>query len=228
MERIPEPEAINDREDVLAYDRIVQATFGWMEKIQIKETLRFLRATAGKECKILDIGCGTGRLAVGVVKRKPGCRFFLVDFSLTMLEVASKNIQKNSVSHRVFLSQADGKCLPFNDKTFDAVICVHVLHHLKNPAEVLREIGRVVKDDGAIAIVDLIRPSSRLVTKLVVCSLGVFYDKVMKLGYYNSLNAAFTPEEYSQMLKEAGLKKCKFSIIFPHHCKIIKTAGNSG
>ncbi|HLC73026.1 MAG TPA: class I SAM-dependent methyltransferase [Candidatus Nanoarchaeia archaeon] len=94
-----------------------------------------------KKGLVLDNGCGTGKL-ISVIPE--GNIIVGSDVSLDMLKEAKKRLK--------YLVRAQAEKLPFKDEIFDVVYTDSVLHHLKNPEEGIKEIFRVLKDDG-IAVV---------------------------------------------------------------------------
>ena len=87
--------------------------------------------TAGQGAKILDVGTGTGRVSVPLLKRDAdliGC-----DLSLNMMEVLRRKVPSAR------LAQADAAFLPFPSKSFDAVTTCHVMHLVGPWREALRE-----------------------------------------------------------------------------------------
>jgi SAM-dependent methyltransferase len=81
---------------------------------------------------VLDVGCGDGSIASAVMDRKPGLSFQGIDVMLR--------------PHVSIPAQAyDGVTIPFEDKSFDWVTIVDVLHHTDDPAAVLGECVRVAR-----------------------------------------------------------------------------------
>jgi len=97
-----------------------------------------------KNKSVLDVGCGTGRFVEFFSQR--GGKVTGADTSENMLAKARK---KSPMANFV---KADIFSLPFEDKTFDIVICSQVLTHLHNYKKPLIEMKRVLKDDGIIII----------------------------------------------------------------------------
>ncbi len=82
--------------------------------------------------KVLDIGCGDGQLALALMRLRPDLKIEGVDVvprPKTLIPVA----------------QYDGVKLPFEDKSFDYVTIVDVLHHTNDPSVVLAEASRVAR-----------------------------------------------------------------------------------
>lgn len=100
---------------------------------------------------VADIGTGTGFVAAEIA---PGVgRVLAVDNSTAMIEVARKNIGELGITN-VELVEGDVRGLPFEDASVDAAFANMVLHHAEDPASMLREMARVVKPGGVVAVVD--------------------------------------------------------------------------
>ena len=96
---------------------------------------------------VLDIGCGKGFMVYDLIRLVSNIEVKGIDVS----EYAIKNC-KDEVSD--FLSVADAKKLPFEDKSFDVVISINTIHNLDkdNCAKALREINRVSKKHSFITV----------------------------------------------------------------------------
>jgi ubiquinone/menaquinone biosynthesis C-methylase UbiE len=100
---------------------------------------------------VADVGTGTGFVAAGVAPRVD--RVVAVDNSPAMLAVARKNLAGLGVSN-VELVEGDVTALPFGDGSVEAAFANMVLHHAEDPTAMLREMARVVRPGGTVAIVD--------------------------------------------------------------------------
>ncbi len=97
--------------------------------------------------KILDIGCGSGRM-VKILKDK-NIDYVGIDISEALIKIARKRYPNNN-----FMVD-DGLSLSFPDCTFDKIFCIRTFHHI--PSFVLRtrflsEIARVLKPNGLLVI----------------------------------------------------------------------------
>jgi SAM-dependent methyltransferase len=90
--------------------------------------------------KILDVGTGTGRISIPLLRL--GADVIGVDLSLNMM---GKLREKHPVAR---LAQADASRLPFASRLFDAVLTTHVMHLVGPWREALREYRRVLKPNG--------------------------------------------------------------------------------
>ncbi len=136
----------------------------------------------------------------------PSCKIYMIDSSPHMLEIARKNISNEKLADRIIVNQADGKDIPFENNFFDAIVCSNMLHHIKDPIDFLKEMKRVIKDDGIMVIRDLMRPSSKILLNLMVCLVGFFHDRLMKKEYSDSLYASFTIREFEEIIKSSGIE----------------------
>ena len=104
---------------------------------------------------VLDVGCGTGNLAIAA-KRHVGLtgQVYGIDASAEMIARADKKARKAGLE--VVFKNAAAQELPFLDAQFDAVLSTRMLHHLPRKARQLCvcEMRRVVKPGGRVLAVD--------------------------------------------------------------------------
>lgn len=122
------------------YDTLRPTDASWWEAFAQLVELGDLRGR-----RILDVGCGTGRLAEALV-RESRAKVWAIDSSDRMVAVARRTLPPD-----VGVRLGDAARLPFRDAWFDRVTMSLVLH-LLDRREALSEARRVVHDDGRIAI----------------------------------------------------------------------------
>ena len=114
---------------------------------------------------VLDVGCGRGLLLIAAAKRLPDGRAVGVDIwdasdeSGNRPEATLENARIEGVAERVEVVDGDARRLPFGDETFDVVLSSLVLHNIHAPSdrqEALREMVRVLKEGGHLAILDVL------------------------------------------------------------------------
>ncbi len=127
--------------------------------------------------RLLDIGTGTGRVLELLAPRiSQGVG---VDASKAMLALARSRLARPGLSH-CSVRLADMYRLPFPDATFDLAVMQMVLHYAEDPPGVLAELGRVLRPDGRLILIDLAQHDrDDLLTKLAHRWPG-FTDDVMR------------------------------------------------
>lgn len=135
------------------YDITVWLAFLGKERAFREKVLNLGRVTSGES--VLDVGCGTGTLAIAAKKRVGvGCSVDGLDPSMEMLARAEEKARKAGVD--VVFKRGVAEALPFADAQFDVVLSSVMLHHLPQKArkQCVTEIRRVLKPDGRVLVVD--------------------------------------------------------------------------
>jgi len=101
--------------------------------------------------RVLDVATGTGRMARPVAKRLIGGRIVGVDQALAMLDVGHQH-QDPIPAYDQSAGAADA--LPFKSNAFDRAFVSFSLHHFGNPAGVVAEVLRVLKNSGRFVVLD--------------------------------------------------------------------------
>ena len=109
--------------------------------LELRPVLETLAARAGE--KVLDAACGTGRYTAEL--HDQGVDVIGLDFSLAMLAVAREQIPGAR-----FVEGDLNRPLPFEDASFDAVLCGQALKHLPDLYGPMREFSRVIRDGGRL------------------------------------------------------------------------------
>ena len=131
--------------DVENYD-----AYGWDHYSKVADMLLEDLEIKGKY--ILDLGCGSGISTLKLLERNAG-KVCAVDISEYMVGVLKKKIEGVGYpSNVVDLGAADAERLPFDDSVFDVVISSMVLGMVPNQFKMMREMARVLKPGGIIAV----------------------------------------------------------------------------
>ncbi len=132
----------------------------------IREKLIELAAPAPGE-QVLDVGCGTGTLAIAIKPRVGAGEVHGIDASPEMIQVAKEKAARDgsAIDFRVALIEA----IPFPDASFDLVTSSLMLHHLPDELKVqgLREVRRVLKPGGRFMAMDFAAHSHSLLGHLL-------------------------------------------------------------
>ena len=109
---------------------------------------------------ILDIGTGPGYLPIEIANRSAAVRIIGIDLSRKLIEIAQSNALRAGLSGRLKFELGNAGRLAFEDSSFDMVISTGMLHSLKKPVKVLKEIYRVLKAGREAWIFDPAQVSS--------------------------------------------------------------------
>jgi demethylmenaquinone methyltransferase / 2-methoxy-6-polyprenyl-1,4-benzoquinol methylase len=128
---------------------------------------RFLvsRLEAGPDARVLDVATGTGAVALEVV-RQHGCAVVGIDRSPEMLAVARRRVAAGGLETRIELHEGRAEALPFPDESFDALTVTYLLRYVDDPAATLRELARVVRPGGTVALLEFGVPQSQVARAL--------------------------------------------------------------
>lgn len=106
--------------------------------------------------RLLDLGCGEGRHTIGAYWLLKNWDIIGVDKARADLATAKIKFdefrQQCTQPNRVSFIEGDGLLLPFADHTFDVIICAEVLEHIADFGAMLREIKRLLKPGGQLAL----------------------------------------------------------------------------
>ena len=112
----------------------------------------------GPGTSYLDLGCGTGDIALEICRREPTCRVTGIDPSEGMLELGRKKVQAAGLEHAITLLKGDALALELADDSFDGAITAFCLRNITNRRRAIEEIGRVVRPGGPLVILELTHP----------------------------------------------------------------------
>lgn len=120
--------------------------------------------------RILDLGCGTGTLAIAIAEREPGAVISGLDADPEMLGRAATKAERSGAE--IEFTEALADRMPFADGSFDAVVSSLFFHHLPSTvkAAVLAEVRRMLVPGGRLHVADWGRPADPLMT---VAGLGI-------------------------------------------------------
>ncbi len=104
--------------------------------------------------RVLDFGCGTGWLSLGLAQM--GCDVIGVDVAPKALKLADKlkTTRRVASDGRMEFHAYDGQRLPMTDASVDRIVCFDAFHHVRDQAATLREFARVLRDGGRIAFIE--------------------------------------------------------------------------
>ncbi len=199
-------DSIADRYDLL--NRIISLGIdqGWRRK-----TVRALQLSPG--ARVLDIATGTGDLALMIARSVADTRVTGLDPSEGMLEVGQRKVQEAGLAERVDLVAGDAQALPFEANSFDGTCIAFGIRNVPDRMQGLREMARVTKPGGRIAILELSEPRKGIMGPLarfhvhtVVPWVGSLLSGSKEYRYLQQSIAAFPPaEEFRNTIEQCDL-----------------------
>ena len=170
------------------------------------------KVSAG-ESLILDVACGTGDLSLALFEIS-GARVVGTDFCRPMLTIAA-----GKVPAEVKLIEGDALSLPFKEGTFDAVTIAFGLRNLAGVESGLKELRRILKPNGWLAVLEFSRPSNPVLRPL----FSFYFRKILPLlggvisgshGAYSYLPASVSrfpdQQQLGCLMEQAGLDQVSF------------------
>lgn len=148
--------------------------------------------------KMLDIGCGGGILTESLRYYYPKVRIYGCDVSAKAI-----NYAKKTGSGRVTYSVIERKKLPYKDNFFDVAICLDVMEHIPDIAFFLKEVKRVVKNNGKFF---LLVPCEGQPLTHTWFSQKLKFGERMTFKRYGHIHPEFTHKYIQNLLKFNGFK----------------------
>ena len=202
------------RNDLTIYDTV--ADDWWSDRLRWVRTLKamvpgrlawFDRQIDWSGKRVLDLGCAGGFMAEALAER--GAEVMGIDPAAKAIEAARAHAAQTG--HQIRYDVGVGEALPYEDAGFDAVVCVDVLEHVQDLAQVLAEVSRVLRPGGLFLFDTINRnPLARFVT----ITMAEDVLRVLPKGTHDP--AMFiTPAELRSGLTRAGLTPGPFTGLGP-------------
>jgi len=141
--------------------------------------------------RIIDVGCGAGGTAIVLGGRFPHSQVVGIDLSEPLLRIAHQEAQAAAVGDRVRFDKADVHDMPYEDRSFDVVISLNMVHLVDDPIRMLDEMERVLAPGGFLFIADLRRSWLGIVER--------------------EIKSALTLEEARDLLRRSRVREGTFS-----------------
>ena len=207
------PERISAMFDDIAprYDLLNHLLSAGIDRRWRTRAIRSLALT-GRE-HVLDLCAGTGDLAIAARTAMPGAaRVVGVDFSPVMLTLGLAKLRRKRLDSAIVLVRGDASRIPVAASTVDAVTIGFGIRNVDDRAAALREVLRILKPGGRLAILEFAMPTAPLFRYLY---LSYFRHVLPRIGRWISGNAtaytylpasvdAFEPSKFMELLQLCG------------------------
>jgi demethylmenaquinone methyltransferase/2-methoxy-6-polyprenyl-1,4-benzoquinol methylase len=208
------PERIAGMFDAIArrYDLLNHVLSGGIDRRWRKRAIRSLALT-GTE-RVLDLCTGTGDLAVAAARARPSAaRVVGIDFAGAMLQVGREKLRKADLDARIMLVRGDATRLPLDEGVMDAITIGFGIRNVEDMEGACREMRRVLKPGGRLAILEFAVPTVPGVSALYLWYLHHVLPRIGRAisrhqaayGYLTaSIDAFSTPDEFVKILRQGG------------------------
>lgn len=199
-------DAIADR-----YDLLNHVLSGGLDRWWRVRAVRALRLDGGET--VLDLCTGTADLAIALARGGGAARVVAVDFAARMLDHAARKLAARGLDGRIRLVRGDAMDVPLPMAAVDAAAIAFGIRNVEDPRRALRELHRVVRPGGRVAVLEFGMPTLPGVDRLY----GWYFGRVLpRIGRFVSRHdAAYTylpasvgafpsGERFREMLEDAG------------------------
>jgi SAM-dependent methyltransferase len=217
MERIPEPELMDDPVQALAYT-LADFSASHGKRVAIFQELFPSFSPTGA---VLDLGCGSGDVLLRFARAFPRARFFGVDGSKPMVDLAQRAVEAEpGVRSRVQLIEGVLPNCTLPPESWQLIMCHSLLHQLHQPMGLWQTIAQLGRPGCAIFVADLRRPASTIEAHRLVEQSSAHEPEILQRDFFNSLCAAFEPDEVRAQLTAAGLGQLSVRLQEPFHLTV--------
>lgn len=214
MQRIPEPELMDDPAQAQAY---ASADFSAPHDAFVAHfAARFPNFSTGR---VLDLGCGAADITLRFARAFPEARMVGVDGAEAMLVLARAAVTRAGCAERIALWH---RRLPDAalETQFDAVLSNSLLHHLHNPSVLWQTLKQAAKPRAPVCVMDLLRPASIEEAAQLTTHYAADAPEVLRRDFFNSLCAAYRADEVRAQLREADLAHLQIETVSDRHLLI--------
>jgi demethylmenaquinone methyltransferase/2-methoxy-6-polyprenyl-1,4-benzoquinol methylase len=162
---------------------------------------------------ILDVGAGTGDIAMGVKRLSPGSTVIALDFTAEMMNKG----RGRSMGADIVWCGGDALHLPFRNRSFDAVTSGYLIRNVPDPLEAFREQRRVLKPGGRVVCLDTSPPKQGPMAPFIrwylrgcIPLMGSLIDGRAYRYLASSTQAFMEPERLASVMAKAGFERIWF------------------
>lgn len=208
------------------YDRLNRVLSLGMDGSWRRRMTRQLALPVG--ARVLDVATGTADVAIAIASFYPTATVVGIDPSLCMLRIGDGKVAAKQMAERVSLLPGGVERLAFADRSFDAVTMAFGIRNVADRPRALREMRRVTRPGGTIAILELHEPESGWMRPLVrwyirraVPQLGSLLSSGTEYRYLQNSIAEFPGSpQFAALMREAGMQDVRIERLGMDACSL--------
>ena len=194
------------------YDRLNRILSLGLDRRWRRQTVEAMALEPG--ARVLDLAPGTAVLALAITDAHPDARVVGSDPSENMLAIGDRKVAEAGLGQRVHLEVGDAQAIDAPDDSFDACCMAFGIRNVPDRAKALREMARVVRPGGRVAILELAEPErgllaigARFYIRVVVPWIGAWLSGAKEYRYLQrSIQAFPAPERFAGIMRASGLE----------------------
>jgi 2-polyprenyl-3-methyl-5-hydroxy-6-metoxy-1,4-benzoquinol methylase len=210
MERVLEPEIMQDPEQAMVYSKADFEDENQSFVDRFREYYPDL--THGH---VVDLGCGPGDIAIRLARALPDLLITGVDASGPMIDIAEQAVAAQGLSERIRFRRERFQTSVVEPA--DAVISNSLLHHVPNPLQFWYAVKKLAKPGARVLVTDLLRPACPEDAQAIVDRYAADEPPILRRDFLNSLLAAFTEDEVASQLAELNLSRLLIDVPDDRH-----------
>jgi SAM-dependent methyltransferase len=211
MERVPEPELMDDPAQAAAY---AQADFSEPHEAFVRYFSERFPDVMPR--RVLDLGCGAADVSIRFARAHPASTVTAVDGSAPMLELAEEAVRGAGLRPRFEFRYGRLPGFALADR-FDVIISNSLLHHLDDPLSLWTGARAHAGPGASLLVMDLMRPATRAAAERLVAEYARGEPEVLRRDFFNSLLAAYRPDEVQRQLAACGLSRLRVEVVSDRH-----------
>ena len=199
------------------YDTMNRIMSLGLDRLWRRSALKHIELPEG--CKILDLACGTGDFTIELARRWPDAEIIGADLTPEMLDIAREKL--SGVRNVTYLT-GDAQNLPMlESKGFSLIVCAFGFRNFPDKTKALSECRRLLADGGRLVVLELFRPTSRIIGTLVNAWLAVVSRlfasgasteyRYLRRSVANTVTAA----DFITMARDCGFSLSRSSFFLP-------------
>ncbi len=168
----------------------------------------------------LDVATGTGDCAIEILRQGgEKKRVIGIDFTPEMIYAGRKKIESEGLSDSITLLETNAMDLPFDDNYFDGAISAFGVRNFSDINKGIREMRRVIKENGKVVILEFTNPSNKIFKKIY----HLYFKRILPLigGIISGRRYAYQylpdsvmefpdQKEFKKIMEEEGLKDVRY------------------